>query len=499
MRTVYKYFILFTFSIAAACGGGGGGGGNGGGGDTTKPATPTGLTSSAASANRIDLSWTAASDDVGVAGYKIYRNGVYLKSESGVSTSDTGLSAGTQYCYKVSAYDAANNESAQSVQVCAATPFPVWFKTYGTSEGVQGYGKSVKQTSDGGYIIVGISETDLKGSYVYILKTDAAGKTLWDGILGSYSGAEVRSEFGRSVQQTADGGYIVLGEYSLGSNRQMWLIKTDANGGVEWDRLYGYDDRLEEASEVQQTSDGGYILVGTTTYFNPLTGRRAGSNVFLVKTDRLGNTQWYKQKGYDDSDETGASVQQTSDGGYILTGITYQFDNSGDLWLVKVGADGSTVWHHHYGIANTFDEGTSVRQTTDGGYIFAGSTGPSSNRDICLLKTDSAGNRQWARAFGGPASDWNAVVQQTTDGGYVIAGSTYSYGAGQSDGYLIKTDAAGNTLWTNTFGGSGQDYFHSVQQTRDGGYIMTGSTESYGDGSSAVYLVKTDANGSSLP
>jgi len=91
------------------------------------------------------------------------------------------------------------------------------------------------------------------------------------------------------------------------------------------------------------------------------------------------------------------------------------------------------------------------------------------------------------------------VVQQTTDGGYVIAGSTYSYGAGQSDGYLIKTDGAGNTLWTNTFGGSGQDYFHSVQQTRDSGYIMTGSTESYGDGSSAVYLVKTDANGSSLP
>jgi hypothetical protein len=278
----------------------------------------------------------------------------------------------------------------------------------------------------------------------------------------------------------------------MGSNRQMWLIKTEANGyNREWHRNYGYDNSNEDAAEVQQTSDGGYILIGTT--------EGTFKNVFLVKTDGSGNTQWYKQKGYDNSNESGASVQQTSDDGYILTGTTDQFDSNGDIWLVNVGADGSTLWHHHYGVSGIAEEGTSVRETFDNGYIITGTIGPSTNRDIFLLKTDSAGNQQWYRTFGGSKSDYSAAVQQTSDGGYIIAGSTNSYGAGLSDGYLIKTDASGNTLWTNTFGGSGDDYFYSVQQTKDGGYIMAGYTKSYGDGSSAVYLVKTDADGSSLP
>ena len=380
------------------------------------------------------------------------------------------------------------------------TPAPVWFKTYDPESGMRFYGKSGKQTADGGYIIVGSVEIPGHGDYLYIRKTDAMGDKLWGGVLGSYGGYEVGiSDVGKSVQQTADGGYIVFGESLLGSNRQMWLIKKDANGNSEWDRLYGYDNRLEEASEVQQTSDGGYILIGTTTSFSVLTGQRLESNAFLVKTDQLGNTQWYKQKGYDDSDETGASIQQCSDGGYILTGITYQFDSSGDLWLVKVSADGGTAWHRHYGISKIFDEGTSVRQTTDGGYIIAGNTGTSDKMDIYLLKTDSVGNQHWARTSGGPKADRSGMVQQTADTGYVIAGSTYSYGAGLRDGYLIKTDTTGSIIWTNTFGGSGQDYFYSVQQTKDGGYIMTGSTESYGDRLSAVYLFKTDAAGTSLP
>ncbi len=391
--------------------------------------------------------------------------------------------------------DSGQNQSAPPDPPAASA----WYKTYsalpaGAPAKSEDNSQSVKQTSDGGYIIVGSSDFGHQNYDGILIKTDATGNTLWTKTL--YGSG---SDFGRSVQQTKDGGYIALGEYSMGGNRQMWLIKTDSNGKEEWDRFYGYDDRLEEASEVQQTSDGGYILIGTTTYFDPLTGNRAGSNVFLVKTDGLGNTQWYKQKGYDDSEETGASVQQTSDGGYILTGMTDQFDNSGDLWLVKVGADGSTLWHHHYGVSAVTDKGNSVRQTMDGGYIVVGDTGTSDSMDIYLLKTDQGGNQQWARTLGGPKADRSAVVQQTTDGGYVIAGSTYSYGAGLSDGYLIKTDATGNTLWTRTFGGSSQDYFYSVQQTKDGGYIMTGSTESYGTGSSDIYLVKTDANGSSLP
>lgn len=361
----------------------------------------------------------------------------------------------------------------------------VWYATDGTS--IECSGKSVKQTSDGGYIVVGSVATN--GSDVLLIKYDSNGNKLWDKSFG-----DTGYDHGRSVQQTTGGGYIILGDFMVGSQRQMWLIKTDSEGNRLWDRLFGFTNSHETGAEVQQTSDGGYILIGTSEYSDG-----SGAQVYIVKTDADGNTQWYQEKGYSDSNERGASIQQTTDGGYIFTGITYQFDSEGDVWLVKIGANGSTTWHEHTGYPNSYDEGTSIRQTRDGGYIIAANAVDSGDVFIGLLKTDSMGNWQNAGAYGGPQLDYNAKVEQTEDGGYIIAGSTYSYGAGQSDGWLIKVDANLKTLWTSAFGGSGQDYFYSVQQTSDGGYIMVGSTESYGEGSTSVYLFKTDANGSSLP
>jgi len=367
----------------------------------------------------------------------------------------------------------------------------VWFKTYSVlPSGSEDNGRSVKQTADGGYIIAGSSEFSGRSNGT-LIKTDSTGKIEWESFLDPASSV---NDYGRSVQQTEDGGYIILGEYIIGSNnRQMWLIKTDSHGVRQWDRFYGYDSYEEYAAEVQQTEDGGYILVGTTLQ-NP-------SNIFLVRTDMNGNVVWYKQKGYDDSGESGNSVRKASDGGFVLTGWTNQFDrNQNDIWLVKVDASGNTVWHHHYGVSGLPESGNSVRQAKDGGYIVACSTWTSGKKnDISLLKTDSAGKLQWLKTLGGLETDWAAEVELTEDGGYVIAGHTSSYGAGAADGYLIKTDAGGDTLWTNTFGGPGKDYFSSVEQTRDGGYIMTGSTESYGDDPVDIFLVKTNAAGSSLP
>jgi len=376
-----------------------------------------------------------------------------------------------------------NNQSAPSA----------WFKNYGGTDDDEG--ESVKQTSDGGYIIVGSTELGTRGYDVLVIKTDAKGNLLWT---KHYGGSG--DDFGRSVQQTEDGGYIVLGEYAGSSSRQMWLIKLNSEGDQEWSRDYGYNDTSETAAEVQVTSDGGYILIGSTHYtYGP------SKSAFLVKTDGLGNTQWYKEKGYDGRYENGASIQQTSDGGYIFTGMTDAFDRGpivyyGDIWLVKLGQDGGTIWYPHYGMEDVLEQGTSVRQTTDGGYIVAGETGPLSNIDILLYRFDSSSKLLWGlRKLGGPQSDWGAVVRQTSDRGYIISASTYSYGVGGSDGYLIKTDAYGNTLWTNTFGGPGNDYFRSVEQTADGGYIMTGYTESYTNGASDIFLVKTDKHGRSLP
>jgi hypothetical protein len=365
------------------------------------------------------------------------------------------------------------------------TPVPVWSKAYDFPPGaMKCEGQSVKQTSDGGYVIVGTAEIPGRGTDVIMIKTDAEGK-----IVGAKPMGGLGNDFGRSVQQTSDGGYIILGEFTMGSNRQMWLIKLDSKGNDEWDRFYGYDNYDEYAAEVQQTSDGGYILIGTTLQ-NP-------SNVFLVKTDKDGNVIWYKQKGYDDSAEGGTSVRETSDHGFIFTGWTNQFDRlQSDLWLVKVDANGATVWHQHYGYPDNPDSGNSVRQTTDGGYIIVGSTWIPGNEDIFVVKTDSVGNPQWYKNFGGSKMDWGAQVELTNDGGYVIAG-VYSHDTGESDGYLIKLDAQGTPLWENIFGGTGYDYFYSVQATADGGYIMTGSTQEQGE--THVYLVKTDSKGSSLP
>ncbi len=190
----------------------------------------------------------------------------------------------------------------------------------------------------------------------------------------------------------------------------------------------------------------------------------------------------------------GNSVEQTSDGGYIFTGLTYpQFAGNGHVWLVKVDSSGEKTWDVTIGGAAA-DAGNSVRQTTDGGYIVVGYTFSygAGSRDVWLIKTDASGNKVWDRTFGGPAEDEGRSVAQTPDGGYIIAGSTCSFGAGVVDAWLIKTDANGDTLWTRTFGGVGYDEGASVQPTSDGGYIVVGSIDQN------LWLIKTDASGNRI-
>jgi hypothetical protein len=337
------------------------------------------------------------------------------------------------------------------------------------------------QTADGGYIIAGYTASSgAGGADVWLIRINPCGDTLWTRTYGGSSG-----DWGRAVQPTSDGGYIVGGEYTMGSNRQLWLIKTDASGLNQWDRFYGFDNSDERAAAVLPTSDGGYIIVGTTQ-------DHGYDDAWLVKTDVTGNTQWYKDKGYDDCDDDAACVQQTSDG-FVFTGATDHFDGNGDVWLVMVGADGGTGWAQHFG-GSAADRGNWLQKTSDGGFIIAGSTGPDGTRDAFLIKTDAGGNEQWTKQFGGAADEQGEFVQQTADGGYILAGSTSSIGAGQSDFYLVKTDASGNTLWERSYGGPGGDWAYSAQQTADG-FVLVGCTQSYGAGDYDVFVVKTDANG----
>ena len=371
-------------------------------------------------------------------------------------------------------------------------PEPVaWFKTFALGEG-----RSVVETPTGvlaGYFVVGtVNDASLatKGSDAYVLATDTKGA-----LLGAKAMGDTGNDTGRVVRRTQDGGYVMLGEFMMGSNRQLWAVKMDARGNEEWSRFYGYSTRYEFAADIVEIPGVGYLLAGTTA-FTDLLGINPSQDVFLVRTILNGDVLWADRKGYDDSFEAAAAaVQVTSDGGVVFVGRTSQFDINYDTWLVKVAGDGQTLWHRHFGTA-ALDVPASVRVTADGGFIIAGTIWIERDRKIYLLKTDAQGIQQWSRTLGGAGSSCDAM-ELTRDGGFILAGSTTSRGAGAADGYLVKTDAQGNVLWENTFGSTGDDHFYAVQATSDGGYVMTGSTAR--PGGTYVYLVKTDANGSSLP
>jgi hypothetical protein len=358
-------------------------------------------------------------------------------------------------------------------------------KTFGGSD--DDYGYSVQQTTDGGYIIGGNTDSFGNGGDVYLVKTNSNGEEEWTKTFGGSD-----NDYGRSVQQTTDGGYVITGYTSSFGNgsTDVYLVKTNSNGEEEWTKTFGGSD-YDYGYSVQQTTDGGYIIGGNTDSF----GNGYFKDVYLIKTNSEGDSLWTKTFG-GSHDDYGRSVQQTTDGGYIISGITTSFGNGGDVYLVKTNSEGDSLWTKTFG-GSDYDYGRSVQQTTDGGYIISGYTfsfGNGSTTDVYLVKTNSNGEEEWTKTFGGSDDDYGYSVQQTTDGGYIIGGNTDSFGNG-GDVYLVKTNSEGDSLWTKTFGGSDDDYGRSVQQKTDGGYIISGYTESFGNGYSDVYLIKTDSDG----
>lgn len=323
-----------------------------------------------------------------------------------------------------------------------------------------------------------------------LASADASPDTLWTRTFG---GGEY--DWGWDVQETSDGGHIIVGDTrSFGSgSSDIWLIKTDNGGDPLWTRTFGGLGE-EHGYSVRQTDDEGYVIVGTTSSYGA-----GGYDIWLIKTNSLGNPSWTKTFGGSAWD-WGWSVRPTSDDGYILTGYTESYGpGSSAVWLIKTDSAGDTLWTRTFG-GSSSEWGESVEQTTDGGYIIAGNTysyGAGSS-DVWLIKTDSLGASQWTRVVGGSNSDQARSVRQCANDTYIVAGHTRSYGAGSYDAWLIKTDSSGDTLWTKTFGGIDDDRGSSVRETADAGYVIVGYTKSYGAGDYDVWLIKTDSVGDSL-
>lgn len=363
----------------------------------------------------------------------------------------------------------------------------IFQKAYGLNGGDLGY--CVRQTSDGGYIITG--KVRISGSVshddLYLIKTDANGDTLWTRIYGKTTTNEV----GYCVRQTLDGGYIVTGNAYTAAGINVYLIKTNAGGDTLWTRTFG-GTAADQGYDVRQTNDGGYIITGRTSSFGS-----GPDNVYLLKTDANGILTWTKTYGGPNPDY-GNAVQQTADGGYIIGGVTYSFPpGDKNAYLIKTDTAGNLSWSKTFG-GTADDDASAVQQTSDNGYILAGGTESSGSggADVYLIKTDANGDTLWTKALGGTSYENGAGVQQTTDGGYIICGKTSSFGVGSTAVYLVKTDLGGNVIWSKTYGGAGsfQDVAYSVQQTADHGYVLTGFVTSFGVASD-VYLIKTDSSG----
>jgi hypothetical protein len=373
--------------------------------------------------------------------------------------------------------------SSVIVLVNAQVSWVVWSQTYG---GTDAY--SVVETSDGGFALGGsTSVIDPNGDFL-LIKTDGYGNVEWN---QTYGGTDY--DFCYDMIATSDGGYALAGptrSYGNG-NRDFWLVKTDSYGNVEWNQTYGTGD-VEVAESLVQTSDGGYALAGYRQYINV-----DGVAVFwFVKTDASGNMEWNKVFSEEGIDHA-SSVIETSDGGYAILGNKYTLGaNYGYAWLIKTDELRNTEWKQSYegpfrDVANTLIE------TSDGGIAFACPTYlfGAGSADFWLIKMDMSGNIELNQTYGGAKNDIPYSLVETSDGGFALAGSTESFGYGNTDFWLVKTDDSGEMEWNRFYGSPEHEIAHSLVENSDGGYTLAGNQQLWVQGEQKILVVRTNTQG----
>jgi uncharacterized delta-60 repeat protein len=355
-----------------------------------------------------------------------------------------------------------------------------WAKSYGSAS--SDYAYSAEQTSDDGYVVAGY--TDFSGgggnNDLWVLKLNTNGTVAWQ---KTYDVSNY--DYAHAILQTNDDGYIVAG-YGSGD---LWLLKLNSDGTVDWQKRYGGAD-YEWANSIQQTSDGGYIVAGVTYSSYP------DYDFWVLKLTSDGTVSWEKIYG-GATDDQANSVQQTTDGGYIVAGWTSSFGAGNyDFWVLKLNDDGTVSWQKTYGGTN-YDYAQSIQQTSDDGYIVAGfaKSFGEVNGDFWILKLNSDGTISWQKTYGGPEYDYARSIEQTSDGGYIVAGLAESFGAGYADLWVLKLDSVGAVAWQKVYGGTSDDEAYSIHETSDGKYIAVGRTESFGAGNGDVWVLQLKSDG----
>jgi Secretion system C-terminal sorting domain len=400
----------------------------------------------------------------------------------------------------------------------AAQPAIQWQTILGGSQFDEA--KSILQTNDGGYIVAGDTYSfngDVVGSHgatdFWVVKLSDSGAVQWKKAFGGES-----NDAPHSILQTNDGGYIVAGTTQSEQGQvtgnhgwnDAWVIKLSSTGDLEWQRAYG-GSGWEEAHSIQQTTDGGYIFAGIAELNNgEVTGAHGGLDYWVVKISDVGEIEWQKTFG-GSSEDIANSIKQTTDGGFVIAGSTQSSDgdvigNHGneDFWVIKLSNTGELQWQKPFG-GNSLDFAREIHQTEDGGYVVAGVTGSHNSGDVSghgvlssldcwVAKLSSSGQLQWQKAFGGSQPDYAFSMVPTNDGMYIVAGHTISTDGdvldndGGRDAWIVKLSGSGNIVWQKTIGGTLSDEFFSIKQTSDSGYIMAGfAWSSDGDVSGTVH------------
>ena len=356
----------------------------------------------------------------------------------------------------------------------------------------------IDQTSDGGIIMVGYTYSFGTNGDLWIVKMDSVGAIEWEKAIGGTFGVD----YGFTVLETADNGFIVAGNAKfnalINSWVHPWIIKFSSTGVVEWEKMISgiYD---EEIYSIQQTSDAGYILSGFTSDFSA-----DYDDAWIIKLNSSGVVEWENTYGgtstfaYD----YGRSIRQNSDGSYIVAGSSSTSGNSDDAWIMKLNSNGTVNWSKSFDRATWADVFYDVKQTSDNGFIAVGNSKLSgSDIDILVLKVDSDGNVEWIENIGGTWEESAFSVEETTSGDFVIAGFTDTYTVeddGTDDGWIIKLSSTGSLLWLKAFGGSSDELFNSTTLTTTGEIIAGGFAKSYGEGLNDAWILRITSDGDCL-